>query len=300
MHVLTRHAYHRCVLRVIERVIHSPDRLIGLAELAAHAGFSRHHLNRLFSECIGESLGEFARRIRLERAACCLRSGARPVADLAFEAGYSTPEAFARAFRLAYGIPPSEYRSRSTPWQLAAPTGIHWSEPPALLEPKLSASEEFVVNLTSRSPLHVAVLRHEGGYGDIPRAWERLQSFLPGRPWEQHESGLLAIYHDDGKLPAGRKPQRADVGYIISPDETPPPGMKRLVIPGGKYAATERLAGPNQHVAAWDMMNGLYIPKRGRRPRNIPGIDEYFAWPLPWHLRQARVLIGLEIEMDDA
>jgi hypothetical protein len=75
--------------------------------------------------------------------------------------------------------------------------------------------------------------------------------------------------------------------------------MRRLLIPGGQYAMTGRLTGPKQHRSAWNYMSDRYIPKRGFRPRNIPGIDEYLAWPLPWDRVRVCVLIGLEMDLGD-
>jgi AraC family transcriptional regulator len=299
MRVQTRHAYHRCILQVIERVVCSPTASHGLSGLACFGGFSQHHLNRLFLAHTGESLGEFVRRIRLERAAYLLRSSSRHVADLSDEAGYATPEAFARAFREAYGIAPSLYRRLDRSWQLPAPSGIHWSNTPASATLCLREKDEPAVTVITRPPLYLAVMRHTGDYCDIPRAWERLQASLPDSPWERPGSQILTVYHDDGKLPGRRKPHRADIGFTMAPDDTPPRGTRLLVIPGGQYAATVPLSGPEEHAAAWHAMNDRYIPKRGVRPRNIPGIDEYLSWPLPWHRVRVRILVGLEMDLGE-
>jgi AraC family transcriptional regulator len=300
MRVQTRHAHHRCILQIIERIVRSPNELHPLSELTAFAGFSRHHLNRLFCGCTGESLSEFVRRIRLERIAYLLQTSSRHVADLSEEAGYATPEALTRAFREAYGLPPTRYRRLFHSWRLPAPSGVHWSDDPAaaaLL--RLSERSEFAVAVITRPPLSMAAMRHTGDYADIPRAWERLWELVPARPWERCGARFLTVYHDDGKLPRKQKPHRADIGYTMSPGDAPPPGMRRLLIPGGPYAATGSLSGPKQHRSAWSYMNDRYIPKRGVRPRNIPGIDEYLAWPLPWDRVQVRVLIGLEMDLGD-
>ncbi|WP_330647082.1 helix-turn-helix domain-containing protein (plasmid) [Thioclava litoralis] len=77
--------------------------------LAESAGMSVSSMRRLFRRLRGMSVHGRLRQIRLERAGHALHAGAS-VASAARQAGYETPEAFATAFRLAMGMPPSEYR----------------------------------------------------------------------------------------------------------------------------------------------------------------------------------------------
>src|SRR5437667_5196160 len=90
-------------------------------ELARRAHLSRFHFDRLVSAALGESPGAFRRRLLLERAAYALREGS--VTEVAFAAGYGSPEAFARAFKRAFGVAPSEHRGD---FRLAAPNGVHF------------------------------------------------------------------------------------------------------------------------------------------------------------------------------
>ena len=74
------------------------------------------------------------RRVTLERASWRLRSGAS-VTDTAWEAGYDSVEGFSRAYRRAYGHPPSETPcgwSGGTGHWLPAPNGIHFHTPDSL------------------------------------------------------------------------------------------------------------------------------------------------------------------------
>jgi len=63
-------------------------------------------LHRIFRGVVGETVAEHIRRLRLERAAQRLKSGERPVTEIAFEAGYEAHEAFTRAFRARFGASP--------------------------------------------------------------------------------------------------------------------------------------------------------------------------------------------------
>jgi AraC-like DNA-binding protein len=74
-------------------------------DLAARAYLSRFHFDRVVSAVSGETPVRLRRRILLERAAFRLVTTRATVLEVALEAGYSSNEAFTRAFRRAYGRP---------------------------------------------------------------------------------------------------------------------------------------------------------------------------------------------------
>jgi len=80
-------------------------------ELAARAFMSRFHFDRVVTAVAGESPARLRRRILLERAAFRLLTTGAGVLQIALEAGYSSHEAFTRAFTRAYGVGPSEWRA---------------------------------------------------------------------------------------------------------------------------------------------------------------------------------------------
>ena len=78
--------------------------------LADVAGFSIPHFHRVFTAEVGESAGSYVRRLRMERAGRKLRMGAVDITEVALAAGYDSHAAFSKAFRLYYGLSPSEFR----------------------------------------------------------------------------------------------------------------------------------------------------------------------------------------------
>jgi AraC family transcriptional regulator len=99
-------------------------------ELARRAYLSRFHFDRLVAAAIGESPAAFRRRLLLERAAYRLARHRAAVIDVVGDAGYSSGEAFTRAFRRAYGVAPSRFVGE---FRLPAPNGIHFHPPGGLL-----------------------------------------------------------------------------------------------------------------------------------------------------------------------
>ena len=105
------------------------------ADLAARVHLSRFHLDRIVSAAAGEAPGSFRRRVLLERAAYRLLTTDRNVLDLAIDAGYSSNEAFTRAFAKAYGLAPARWRRTPTRIQLPAPSDVHFHPPGGLRLP---------------------------------------------------------------------------------------------------------------------------------------------------------------------
>jgi AraC family transcriptional regulator len=85
-------------------------RQMRLSEVAAAVGVHPAHLARVFREHHGVSVGEYVRRLRLDRAAARLRTTDVGLAALAAEAGFADQSHFTRAFRGRTGLTPGRYR----------------------------------------------------------------------------------------------------------------------------------------------------------------------------------------------
>jgi AraC family transcriptional regulator len=137
----------RWILDLVEESLDQPQ-LTG-DDLAARAFLSRFHFDRLAAAALGEPPGAFRRRLLLERAAYRLASTQDRVIEVALDAGYGSPEAFARAFGRAYDATPSGYRRRRVPrdpsapltrYDLAAASGVHFHPPGGLRLPATARS----------------------------------------------------------------------------------------------------------------------------------------------------------------
>jgi len=123
----TQAEYLAAISQVIAYVQTSLDEPITPRQLANVAGFSQHHFHRIFRAYVGESVMDFVRRVRLERAAYRLQNGDLGIAEIAIDAGYGSGEAFSRVFQAYFGLAPSNYRVGSRAYRLPAVSGIHFS-----------------------------------------------------------------------------------------------------------------------------------------------------------------------------
>jgi AraC family transcriptional regulator len=81
-----------------------------LERLAAQAGLSRFHFERLFKAAVGVSPSRYHIDLRMNEARRLLRETKMSVVDVALEVGYTNPSHFAQLFRREIGLSPSDYR----------------------------------------------------------------------------------------------------------------------------------------------------------------------------------------------
>lgn len=84
------------------------DEALTLRALSRRLGYSEYYTTRKFSEISGMTFRDYLRSRRLAFALKEVRDTGRSLLDIAFDYGFSSHEAFTRAFRTAYGIAPGE------------------------------------------------------------------------------------------------------------------------------------------------------------------------------------------------
>ncbi|MEM8890596.1 MAG: AraC family transcriptional regulator, partial [Bacteroidota bacterium] len=84
---------------------------ISMDELAALANMSTPSFKRKFKESMGESPGQYIKKLRLEKAAHMLNTSTELIASIAYECGFSDPNYFSKSFQAVYGLSPKQYRN---------------------------------------------------------------------------------------------------------------------------------------------------------------------------------------------
>jgi AraC-like DNA-binding protein len=90
-----------------------------LEELGRKIGCSHFYLSRIFSSQTGQTIPQYLRQLRMEKAAELLRSGEYNVTEAALEVGYASPSHFSQAFHETFGCCPGLY-PLATPTQAPA------------------------------------------------------------------------------------------------------------------------------------------------------------------------------------
>ncbi|WP_437890587.1 MDR efflux pump AcrAB transcriptional activator RobA [Phytobacter sp. V91] len=91
------------------------DQPLSLDNVAAKAGYSKWHLQRMFKEVTGHAIGAYIRARRLSKSAVALRLTSRPILDIALQYRFDSQQTFTRAFKKQFTQTPAFYR-RSPDW----------------------------------------------------------------------------------------------------------------------------------------------------------------------------------------
>lgn len=86
---------------------------VGGEVLAGQLGVSRRQLDRIIRKHFGMSFREKLTEIRARVACDMLRSGDRPISEIAEQVGYSAPGNFTAFFKKTTGLTPQEYRRQA-------------------------------------------------------------------------------------------------------------------------------------------------------------------------------------------
>lgn len=101
------------VVRAVEYVNEHYTEDISLTQISDLLGVTPQYLSGAFKVDVGQNFTEYVNEKRL-RAACDLLVSAKlPVQDIAAQVGYNSVQYFARKFKEAFGITPTQYRERS-------------------------------------------------------------------------------------------------------------------------------------------------------------------------------------------
>ncbi|NGZ76251.1 helix-turn-helix domain-containing protein [Saccharibacillus alkalitolerans] len=103
-------SYQPAVQKTIDYIERNLERELTGERIAAEAGFSFHHFHRIFRSETGMTMSDYIRSRRLAGAASALLHTDERILDLALRFGFESQEAFGRAFKKIYGLPPARYR----------------------------------------------------------------------------------------------------------------------------------------------------------------------------------------------
>lgn len=256
--------------RVLEYIDQHLDEQLELNTLARVANFSSFHFHRLFTAWLGETLGDYVRRRRIETAA--LRLVAQPrlaVTQVALSVGFGSTEAFARAFKTRFGTTPTDWRHAQVSKRDQLKSKLDQAPVP------VSRNDGGMkVTIVDRQPTTIAYLRHVGPYGKaVSDFWIKKVA-----PWME-TNGLygrtrFGISRDDPGVTAPEK-LRYDAAVEVPETFVGAGDHQKTVIPGGKYAVGRFRGNDIQVGDAWAWLLREWLPASGMQLDSRPFFEAY-------------------------
>ncbi|MCO4158765.1 AraC family transcriptional regulator [Citrobacter amalonaticus] len=270
-------AYRERFSMVCEYIARHLDEPLTLEKLSSLACCSPYHFHRQFQAFSGLPLYRYIQWLRLRHASWRLAFNPQDkVIDIALDAGFQNPESFSRAFKTAFGLSPSQFRTEPD-WQ-------EWHR----RVPKMALQEQQTmdVRIIDFPTTKVAMLQHRGSPDLVNAsvanfiAWRKSTGLSPVR-----QSQTFGIAWDD---PATTAPEAFRFDICGSVSETIPEnsfGVMNGEVAGGRYAVG-RHSGSLDNVSqtVWAMFRD-WLPASGEAMRDAPVFFHYlnFVNDVPEH-----------------
>lgn len=264
----TTDEYQRRINVVVEYIRTHLDENIDLRTLAGVSSFSPFHFHRIVSAFLGEPVGEFIVRTRIETAARLLRYSDLPVSQIAYRVGYDVPSSLTKSFRRFFGISPTEYRTA----KIFPPMSIVMQHDAdiRLSKPKIREIPEKPV----------AYLRAQGNYSEVDYCdfFTALWQYV--REHKLFSAGIenIVVYHNDPDISKAGD-LRCDVCLVVpkGPVAAGPVGVK--TVGGGRYAVFTYTGAYTGLGAAYHKIFREWLPGSGCELRDSPCFEKYLNDP---------------------
>lgn len=159
------------------------DEALTLSFLSRSLGYSEFYTTRKFKEISGMQFRDYLRLRKLAFALKEVRDSDKSFLDIALDYGFSSNEAFTRAFKGTYGMTPSEYRKNPKPVVLRTKINPFDRYLLGLGEIGMMKSTDdikiYFVTIPAHKFLHIKNYE-SNGYWDF---WQK-QNLIPGQDYE--------------------------------------------------------------------------------------------------------------------
>jgi AraC family transcriptional regulator len=270
------------VNRAIDYIVHNLRQPLKLEDVAEAAGFSPFHFHRVFKGLIGETLKQFVKRQRLERALYLMsHAPKRSLTDIALDCGFSSSSDFSRSFKQRFGSAPSAFdleafrsaRREEFERTHADPSGVTYL-------PGLPAGENpdgFEVRMRDLPARTVAYIRVLDPFreGVVIPAVQRLMAWAEERGYADNQ--WLGYMWEEPEIVA-LADCRYDVAVVV-PDVEPEGEIGRFEFPPMRVAEVVIKGGLDLEVRAIDWLYKTWLPRSGYVPDDQPSFESWIGRP---------------------
>jgi AraC family transcriptional regulator len=260
--------YQARMQRVLDHIDQHLDGDLDLETVSRVAAFSKFHFHRQFMATFGLSVHHYVQLARLKRASRQLATkDAQSITEIAMDAGYDAPDAFARAFRRRFGQSPSSFRKSPdwAPWLAAfGPLDNARSK---LMQITYEPAD---VMIREMPPTPVAIMEHRGDRATLPATIERFITWRKAAGLSPETSPTFNIFRSE-RIPENPADYSMDIcvgtDRPIGSEDQP---MKAGEIPGGRCAVLRVVHNTHNLEPAALYLYRDWLPASGEEVRDFP------------------------------
>lgn len=260
--------YHIRMQRVLDYIDRHLSSDLDLETLSGIAAFSKFHFHRQFKATFGLSVHRYVQLARLKSASHRLAYGDSPsVTDIAMDAGYDAPDAFARAFRQRFGQSPSSFRKSPewAPWLAAF--GPLDNARNRLLQKTFAVDDVTVLDVPFTP---VAIMEHRGDPATLGATIQRFIAWRTTAGLHLKTNPTFNVWRSE-RRPASPTDYRVDICVGTDrPIEAHGEQIKAGEIPGGSCAVLRVVGNTDNLEPAALYLYRDWLPASGEEPRDFP------------------------------
>jgi len=260
----SKNNYHNRINRVIDYIGDHLDEELSLEKLAQISYFSIFHFHRIFRALVGESIGSYQLRLRLEKSVYMLRfNPSKSITDIAFSLGFNSSPAFNRAFKNLFNITPSEER-KSIPYNKKQFSLQKYTKSPFIK----------VWEVKYLPSILVYFYRYVGSYSKnaVREEWCNHIKKASEQGIVNEKTRYYGIVHDDPDITDDDK---CRYDCCISIDKMSLSDTKE--INGGKFAIFHFEGNPVEDTFnAYQWIYGKWFPENNYEPDDRLGYNDYY------------------------
>lgn len=282
----------------IDHVISHLAEPLRLSDVARAAMFSPYHFHRVFQAIVGETLADFVKRRRLDKALTLMARGRRQsLTRIALECGFSSSSDFSRSFKQRFGASPSRFdiagwrdANREVLEALTYGAANQWHLRRLPLSSNPDGFQVKIRELPARTVAYIRVANPFGGAG-VVNAVQRLMKWADrrglgdgqwlGYQWENPEIVALEFCTYYAAVEAPRFSPRGEIGRFRFPPMT--------------VAQVEVRGRIDVELRALQWLKGSWLPRSGYLPDDQPSFEAWIGRPFAHGMEHFELHVQLPI-----
>ncbi|KAA0911619.1 helix-turn-helix domain-containing protein [Pusillimonas sp. ANT_WB101] len=266
-----------CVTQIEHKILHDASEFNAhdalIQDLAKHINLTRFHLSRLFLKDFKYSPREYIQHNLMGRCALMIAHTAQSMFSIAIDMGFSSQQAFTRAFTKYWGLSPQHFRQAHA---------YYIAKRDKLAGPPIPGLENLEVKVQAMPEMHFWAARYEGLSKQKHACWNDFRHLFTQHAPEGWEGSFFGLTYDTPMF----TPQpfmRYYCGVLAGPDPSKKPKEAfEICLPAGRVATVEAQCMAHDLPHLYDYLLDHWLPRSGYSLRASCFAENFGEIPVNW------------------
>jgi len=264
--------YQENLNKIVDYIHNHLDSKIDIAHLAELSHFSPYHFHRITRAMLGEPIGAYITRTRVETAAKLIGYSKNSIEAIAYSVGFETPSSLSKAFKNHFGISPTAHRNTKELTLYSTRLGIQKQN---IMKTELNIKKPKIQDIEDQMCLYYTM------YGDYQNldygtAWEKLWGQIKEQQLFTKGIRHIGLPYDDPEITEADK-IRYDACLIIHKAAKPNGEVGVKELKGGKFAVFLYQGSYKHFAEVYDYMFNEWLINSDYELRDAPCREKYIS-----------------------